>query len=255
MKLNLKKNLTMIQKGAAKRKPEIFILFGIAGMVGAAIWAVKETPKAEKRIEARKEELGVDELPKKELVKTVLPCYAPPVTLGILSTGCVIFADRIHVKRNAALMGAYALSEKTLKEYKDKVVEVIGEKKEKSIRDEIAKDRMEKDPVTNVTETLPGTKTLCYDMVTERYFERDIETVKRAVELVNRRLRNEMYVSINEFYSEMDLKGSPTCEHLGWCVDKGYLDPLYSSKLASDGRPCLVINYDFYLLDEYGRLY
>lgn len=54
----------------------------------------------------------------------------------------------MHAKRTAALATAYKLSETALTEYKEKVVETIGEKKEQLVRDKIDKDHIDKDPVS-----------------------------------------------------------------------------------------------------------
>ena len=50
-------------------------------------------------------------------------------------------------KRNAALAAAYTLTKSTLHDYSSKVVETIGEKKERSIRDSINKEKLDKNPV------------------------------------------------------------------------------------------------------------
>ena len=32
-------------------------------------------------------------------------------------------------------------------------------------------------------------------------------------------------------------------DDIGWHIDHGYIDMVFSSQLASNGSPCLVINY------------
>ena len=50
-----------------------------------------------------------------------------------LSTTCIIGANNVNAKRNAVLTTACHVSERALSEYRNKVVEVIGEEKEKLI--------------------------------------------------------------------------------------------------------------------------
>ena len=124
------------------------------------------------------------------------------------------------------------------------MVETIGEKKEQSIRDAVAKDKMEKNPVSNrEVVILERGNTLCFDTVSGRYFKSDIEKIKKAVNELNLRMRDEMYISLNEFYYEIGLNGTSIGDELGWNIDQGYIDLSFSSQLADDGTPCLVIEY------------
>ena len=139
---------------------------------------------------------------------------------------------------------AYTLSESALKEYQEKVVETIGEKKEQAIQDAVAKDRIEKNPVsTNEVIITEKGDTLCLDYPSGRYFKSDREKINKAVNELNRRMRDEMYISLNEFYYEIGLSGIGIGEELGWNIDQGYIEPSFSCQLAEDGTPCLVISY------------
>ena len=136
-----------IQTTMIRRSPEILTGIGIAGLVTTTIFAVKATPKALDLI-AKAEEEKQEELTKLEAVKVAWKPYIPAAISGATSIACLIGATSVNAKRNAALAAAYKLSETALVEYKDKVIETIGEKKEKTIREEISKDRLEKNPVT-----------------------------------------------------------------------------------------------------------
>lgn len=229
-----------------KRSPEILTGVGIAGMIGTTILAVKATPKALRLIEEKKAELDCDKLTPVETVKATWKCYIPAAVTGLTSVGCLVGASSVNARRNAALATAYSLSQTALTEYKEKVVETIGEKKEQVIRDNIAKDKIERDPVksSEVIVTDKGT-TLCYDGVFGRYFRSNKDTLDRAVNAMNRRMvSGDMYVSLNEFYMEIGLPPVDIGEQLGWNIDDGTIELDYSSQLAEDGTPCLVIEYN-----------
>ena len=161
------------------------------------------------------------------------------------SMACLICSNSVSSRRNAALATAYNLSHTALTEYKDKVVETIGEKKEELVREAIAKDKIENDPVSGheVIITDKGT-TLCYDGVFGRYFVSDIDTIKRAINRINRELVTCMYVSLNEFYTEIGLKPTNIGYDLGWNIDDGEIEVNFDTQIAEDGRPCLVITYN-----------
>ncbi len=234
-----------------KHSPEILTGLGITGMFSMTVMAVKATPKAMRLIEEKKREEQVDALSVGETIKVAWKPYIPVALTGIFSTACLIGANSVNSRRNAALAAAYKLSETAISEYKSKVVETIGEKKEKAIRDKVAEDRVKSDPVTKkeVFITNKG-KTLCYDYQSGRYFESDIDEVKKVENKLNKRMLNEMYVSLNDFYEELGLEPSDIGSKMGWNIDMGMIEMDFSSQLSDDGRPCLVI--DFNIPPKYG---
>lgn len=260
-KKNLPKVIKSVQSAMKKRSPEILTGIGIAGMITATVLAVRATPKAltlideekslrnQERLEEveKNEELEFERVEKLEpldLIKTTWKCYIPAAAIGTISAFCLIGASSVNFRRNAALATAYTLSEAALKDYQEKVIEEFGEKKERVVRDAIAKDRIEKDPVVNkeVILTERG-NTLCYDVISGRYFKTDIDCLKKAENELNRQMRNDMYITLNEFYYEIGLDGIKIGDDLGWDIDHGYINLDFSSQLAKDGTPCLVVDH------------
>lgn len=237
-----------VKLSVVKHSPEILTGIGIAGMITTTIMAVKATPKALTRMDEVRDAHAHDE-DKKEFAKDVIvrvaPVYAPAAIVGGLSIACLIGASSVNARRNAALATAYTLSETALKEYQTKVVETIGEKKEKTVRDAIAKDKVEQNPVVQKEIVITGKgETLCYDALFGRYFKSDIERLKQITNELNRRMRNEDYISLNEFYYEVGLEEVAAGHDLGWNIDRGYIDLSFSSQLTADGTPCLVVSFD-----------
>lgn len=229
---------------ASKHSPEILTGIGIAGMITTTVLAVKATPKALKLMEDaqydKEEYLTVP-----EKVKVTWKCYIPATLLGLASVGCLIGANSVNLRRKAALATAYKLSETALAEYKEKVIETVGEEKAKDIRSAIAKDKMEKNPVTKseVIITDKGESLFC-DSISGRYFKSDMNTIEKAVNTINRRLLNEMSVSLTEFYSEIGLSPTSLSEELGWNMNEGQIEIDFSSQITDDGRPCIYIEYE-----------
>ena len=242
-----KHNLASIAKSVRtamkKHSPEILTGIGIAGMITTTAMAVKATPKALILIEEKKDELEADILSGKEIVKVAWPCYIPAVVVGSISVFCLIGASSTNLRRNTALAAAYTLSESTLKEYQEKVVETIGERKERDIRAHVSKEKMVKNPIREVILTEKGGNTICYDVISGRYFKSDRDAISRIVNELNRQMRDEMYVTLNDFYYELGLDSTKMGNDLGWNIDKGYIDLAFSSHLDANGTPCLVIDY------------
>ena len=244
-KSGLKRTIKSAERVLTKYSPGILTGIGITGMIGATFMAVKATPKALYLIETKKEEAEVEELTSVETIKTCWKCYIPAALTTVVSAACLIGASTVSAKRNAALATAYSISEAALREYQEKVVEVIGEKKEKAVRDAVAKDQIERDPVTKSEVVIidSNSNTLCYEPLSGRYFKSTIDKIKKAEIKLDRQMIQEMYVSLNDFYWEIGLDGTDLGDKMGWNLSKGYMDLSFSSQLADDGTPCAVIVY------------
>jgi len=241
------------------------ILTGLAatGVVTTTILGVKATPKALSVMDKEylhrfcedqthagytfedwKEDLATP-LTKREIVKLTWKCYLPTIGMGLLTIGCVIGANSIHMRRNAALASLYSLTESTLKEYQAKVVETIGKNKELKVRDDISGDHIRQHPVGDAEVIFTGKgETLCYDSMSGRYFKTDIEKVRRIQNKLNRDLMSEMFISLNEFYSELGLSNIRLGDDMGWNIDKALIDVSFSAQLTDTDEPCLVLNYE-----------
>lgn len=260
------KSLTEVIKGLQfsihKHAPEILTGIGIAGMLTTTVLAVKATPKAMKLIEDKKQELETDKLTPAEVVKTTWKCYIPAASTAVVSTACLVGSSTISGRRNAALATAYKVVETARNQYREKVLETIGEKKEELVRDKIAKDQIEANPVceSEIYQTRGGT-TLCFDSLSARYFYSSQDVIERAVNKVNRQMINHEYASLNDLYEYIGLEGSVLGEQLGWsfkgCKD-GTVAVWFSSQIAQineKGIPCLVVNYNIAPIYDYDKLY
>ena len=244
-KQNASRVVHAIKDTFEKRTPEILIGIGIAGMITTTVLAVKATPKAILLLNDRKDELETESLPITEVVKTTWKCYIPAAVTCGASIACLIGASSVNLKRNAALATAYKLSEAALSEYRDAVVETIGEKKERDIRDKVAEKRVKKNPVTKSDVIVTGNgMTLCFDAISGRYFQSSMQKIESAKNKINERMLCENYVSLNDLYEELGMEYTKIGDDLGWNIfGDGLLDISFSSQLADDGTPCLVMDY------------
>lgn len=229
---------------ADEHAPELLKGAGIAGTITALILAAKFAPKAQKALEEAKEKKGEEQLTTWEKVKTTGKYYIPVVLTEALSLGCFAFGDHIGNKRTAVLATAYAISENALKKYTEKVIEVVGDKKELAVRSLVDKDAVQANPInkTEIVVTSQGNH-LCFDSMSGRYFKSNKQRIDDVVNYINRDLRDEMYVPLNEFYSKLGLEEVDSGDLLGWNIDVGYLTVKYSTQQAEDGTPALVLNY------------
>ena len=171
-KPNVMKIFNTVKKAVEKKSPEILIAFGIAGMITTTVLAVKATPKAMEKIKEveknKKEEFDRDhgyseldtmfKLTKPEVVKATWKCYIPAAISGATSIACIVGANTVHSKRNAAIATAYKLSEKALTEYKEATIEEVGKEKAKAIKDRVAQKQLDNNPVNDSQVIITGTQ-------------------------------------------------------------------------------------------------
>lgn len=192
-------------------------------------------------------------LTKAQKVKLTWRFYVIPVATGVGTVGAIIFAHRIDAKRVVALTVASGISERALKEYREKVVERLGDRQDTKLRDEIAQDRVTKLGGGEVIITSDN-KVLCMDMLTGRFFESSMEDLKRAENKINHVINNQMGASLSEFYDELGLAPTPYTETVGWNPDK-MIELKISATVAPDGRPCLAVDFEPHPFDNYWRLH
>lgn len=272
-KVNVKTIARAIKLQVKKNAPTYLTIIGISAMASSTYWAVKVTPRAcalkekaeiekNKRLATFDKPVVVSEwvpLTKIELVQTCWRCYAPAFISAVLGAACLIGANSVNVHRNAALAAAYALSETNFKEYREKTLEEVGEKKEEKIRNAVAEEKITKNPVNTSKVLATGTgDTLCYDAICGRYFTSSIEKLKSALNELNMMLVQDGFVSLNQYYDLIGLPDGLLGDDLGWNMNDRHatvqLD--LSARLTKDEaqKPCMVVgfkvppvyNYDVY---------
>ena len=226
-----------------KHSPEILTGIGISGLLTTTVLAVRATPKALELIKDEEHRQN-NSLTSLEKVKVAWKPYIPAGTLAIASTACIIGASSINYKRNAALATAYTISERTLLRYRDKVIETLGEKKEKTIKEAVSQDAINNNKPSDNTIILSSKgNTLFMDSISGRYFRSDIDTIKKAINKLNRELTYQQYISLNEYYGEIGLPSIKDGGLIGWNLSSGLLDPDFNTCLAENDEPCIVIDY------------
>ena len=231
-KLFLKRNSATILTGV-----------GIVGVVATAVVAVKATPTALLLLEAAEREKE-EELTKWETVKIAAPAYIPAIAIGLGTITCVIGANVLNKRQQAAIISAYALLERSYKEYKGKVVEMLGEDADGEIKTEIFKGKYDVKEVV-----LEDNKELFYDMMSERYFNSTLYQVQKAEYLVNRDIQMQGWASLNDFYEYMDIDPIEGGDAIGWTEGlnmqkywQSWVDFSHQKVVMDDGLECIVLS-------------
>lgn len=249
-KVNLTKFIDECVKQASKQidkhRPEVLAGTGVCLFITAIVHAVSVTPKACKDIRdeqveqyiQRVEEPGVIEvdheklkndpskylelLPQLTVKQTVMAAgknYIMPALEATLGTVCIVCSLRTSNKRYAMLYSAYGGLKEVSDIYRDKVIETIGETKNKKIDDKVGEELVKRnydenaDYGSNVSAN--GTNlTLFMDSVTGRFFYYDINKLYKIASLINGLLTTSItgevtYSESIERYLGNAMKGNP----------------------------------------------
>jgi hypothetical protein len=238
-----------LEKLVVDNSPVILTAVGVTGTVMTAYLTGRASVKAVEVIRTQQEfldEVGGITTPMmepKEKVRLVWKLYLPAASTMAVTIAAIVCANRVGTRRAAALAAAYTVTERAFEEYKTKVVERLGDKKEQGIRDEIAQDRVNKNPSNDKTVIVTGNgSVLCYEAFTGRYFLCDMETLRKAVNDINHQVIHDSFASLSDFYDLIGLEATSQSDELGWNMDH-LLEIHYSTTLSDSSTPCISIDY------------
>lgn len=259
MKLNIKGMLKTAQKTVVKHSPEILTAVGIVGMISTTVLAVKATPSALLKIDEKKKEENKDKLTPVETVKVAWKHYIPAIVTGVASTACLIGANTVNAKRNAALATALKLSETAFTEYREKVVEEVGEEKEKVIREKAQTERVNQQLIFHedgIVHTGDG-NVLFYEPLSKTVFRSSKNAIEKAVNDLNWTMTygNEPYVALADFFDAIKIPEYALGNELGWRTDRGLIDVSFGLIETDNGEPSFCIEYGIRPEWDFDNLY
>lgn len=242
----MNKHVHQLKRFCDRNGATILTVLGGAGVVATSVMAVKATPKALMRIEAAKEEKG-EELTKLETAKVAAPVYIPTVLVGASTLVCIFGANVLSKRQQANLVGAYALLDRSFKEYKNKVTDMLGVDGANEIRGEIAKDKYRE--ADNIT--VSPDNQLFYDEFSGQYFETTMEKVLWAENQINRDLHLQGGAVLADWYSMLDIPEYDDGGLLGWSEGgnqsrywQSWIDFNHHKVVMEDGLECIIITMD-----------
>lgn len=244
-----------VTKTVSRNSPSILTGLGVAGVFSTALLAGRASYKAAEIIINDEMDSGVVEDARERLMlrfKLVWPLYLPAVATGAASVVCIIGANHVSSRRNAALVSLYSLSETAFSEYKEKIVEQLGVNKEEKVRTELAQDAISKTPPSSEILLVGDGKILCRESISGRYFQSDMESIRKVQNDINRTILNDMYVSLNDFYHLLGLSSTTMGEEVGW-TSAMTLEIVFTGALSEDGKPVLSIGYQAMPIPNYWK--
>lgn len=220
--------LMAIQKGVVENASHILMAFGTGCSIAGVISAAQSAPAANDAVTDAKADKCSDKLTFWEWLRAVAKFYGPAAALEFLALCCFWSAHGIDIRRQMIWAGIATTAEETLREYQRKTKELIGKDAEKAIRDEVAQDKVDRNPPPQTTYILEGSSDrefvfTCYDGSVQ-YFQSSYNKIKAAENDANHEMIQHMYISESEIMWLLDpdrkwLKPTPTSGEVGWNMD------------------------------------
>lgn len=190
----------------------------------------------------------------KEYFKRVVPLYIPVMFLSAGSVVCLVKSYDINAKRLAAATALVEVSAETLRLYKEKAKEVLGEEKAKELEKEVKKEK----DILKEQEPSNGNYDIQWfrDELTGQEFISTKDAVKSANLEFMARLNVEMMLSVNEWLDILDdytlecqkdpikqLSHTLDGDERGW--ESGYPIYVYTNDvcMGSKGQSCIKLTY------------
>lgn len=233
------------QKATADNAPTILTALGVTGLVTTAVLTGKASFKAAEVIRDEEDKHSTEnatfQMMTRECVELTWKHYIPAVGTGAVSIACIVCANHISTRRTAALASAYSIAQEGFREYREKVLDKVGETKEKAIRDEVAQDSVTKNPPPS-TLILTDDNVLCKDAHSGRYFQSTLEDLKKAANDTNYQILGNDYASLTDYWERIGLSKTSESDEIGWNTDC-QLEVLYGSALDDKNRPCITVDF------------
>lgn len=247
-------DLSTLAHRAAKftidNSPTILTSLAVAGSLTAAYLTGRATWQAATIIRNKQDRdarLGLTVAdPKQEMrdrLRMVAPLYIPPVAMCIATTVCIIGANRIGTRRAAASLAAFTITERAFEEYRGKVTEKFGVRKEEGVRTDIIQDRVNVTDDSVEVHGLPrGQK--CYDKFSDRYLWSTQEELDAAVNELNRAVVGVGYATLADLYYILDMPAPGYSHEIGWNSNDQNMKLRFTSVLTPGGEPVLAFEFD-----------
>ena len=242
-----------------KASPEIMVVAGVVGVVTSTVMACKATTKVNDILEETRKQVddvhnvldsdvvSADEYTNDDAKKDLaiiytqtsvklIKLYAPSVLVGALSITGILASHKILKKRNVALTAAYATIDRSVKEYRGRVVERFGKELDRELRynikaqeieektvDKDGNETIEKKTVSVVDPNMYSDYARIFDngsMGWTKDPEYNLMFLKLQQNQANDRLRAQGYLFLNDVYDMLGIPRTKAGQIVGWIYDK-----------------------------------
>ena len=253
------RSLYKVKFGVQKHSPEILMVTGVIGCVGAAVMACKATTKLNDILEETKNNIETinDAAEDPEIIEKgytpedakndiritytktaveIAKLYGPAVLVGSLSIAAIFASNNIMRKRNVALAAAFTTLDQSFKDYRNRVIERFGADMDKELRFNIKAKDFEETVInedgteTTVTKTVEVVDPNAFSEYARIYDagcagwndipEYSLVFLKQTQSWANNKLQREGRLYLNEVYEALGFPKTQMGQVVGWIYDE-----------------------------------
>ena len=218
------------------------LLAGLAiGSEAAALYlTAKEAPVVKEKLEALPPEAT-----KMDKFKVGAKGYAGAGTAAFVSMASMVLCVVVGEHDKAVISAAGAAAQLAAAKYQQALEKQGGKEAVKEVEKDVNKECMADKAVTaqplRVLATGKGDD-LFFDPLSGRTFTSSRDEIEKAAIRLNKKIFNSIWMSVNEWYEELNLCDIGLAQDKGWNVDH-MLDIGFQPEMTEDGRACLAICY------------
>lgn len=236
-----------IKKNIKDNRSRILTGIGVCGVFTTTGLAIKATPEAEKQIDLYRQH-HLEEPTVLEKAKLVYKFYIPTAISAIGTTAAIVAAQCCNESDKAVAIAAASTLSAMLTDYKEAVVETIGEELGEEVRKNAAQKDLDRRPYSRSKESLydeyDDEDYLCYEPLTGRYFRSNKLKIDSAMNEVCREIIGWDEADLNSLFSRIGLKENELGSIMGWKSSVHDLPRVtYSAQITDDGRPVIWLDY------------
>lgn len=228
-----------------KHLPEILTGLAIAGVPITVYDTVKATIKTKEKIDELNlsDELTESHTDTIDKVKATYKYWIPPMVSAVVTVGCVVGANHLHLKKETALAAIGTLYKGKYEDLEKAVRKVTGDEKFEEIEHEAAKT-----DIKNASQKIPNAvagKSVVYEPYSKQFIELSPKDFEWAELMLNKMVTQRRNVTYNEFLRILpNAKSFWGGDQIGWFStgDHPWID-INPYKSSVDGRDVLYMHF------------
>lgn len=241
----------LASKFVVDNSPAIMTAAGVTGALTTAYLSVKATFKAADTIQDDYNQRiaaagGIngdwEPMTAKEKLKLVWKEYIPAGISMVLTASAIVAANRAGSRRTAGLAAAYSVVQKSFDDYREIVVEKLGDIKEREVHDQASQKNLVDNPPTRPVIITGRGKHLCFDSMSGQYFESSMEEIRKAENETYSQILHDDYASVADFYYRLGINQTDFSDQLGWRSGTKF-ELSIDTRLSVDDIPTITIDF------------
>jgi hypothetical protein len=253
-------NLEAFTRAMKANSPTILSAAAIGGVIATTVLTVKAAMKAKEVLDMNEvqpvaEGVGMQALTNRQKIELTWKFYIPPAISAAATIASIVGANRVGLRQQAALVAAYGIVNTAFDQYKEEVVKVIGEAKQKKVEETVAVRQMQENPPPDSQLIITsGGDEIIYDVFTGRYFRGNIETIRQTVNQFNADLLGgNMCDDLNAFYALLHLDPVDVGNLLGFNIQT-MVNVGFGSHLTEDGRAAVAMFFREHPIPDFTKI-